>query len=55
MQDRKQRTARAIANLLKNSYEKLNIPVVVVPKMSIQERLDFVLIIYNNNSNGIIL
>jgi len=32
-----------LQNLLKNSYEKLNIPVVVVPKMSIQERLDFVL------------
>lgn len=32
-----------IQNLLKDSYEKLNIPVVVVPKMTVEQRLDFVL------------
>ena len=32
-----------LQKLLKNSYEKLDIPVLVVPKMPVQERLDFVL------------
>ncbi len=32
-----------IQKLLRESYEKLNIPLVVVPKMPIRERLDFVL------------
>lgn len=32
-----------IQKLLKESYEKLNIPLVVVPKMPIQDRLNFVL------------
>lgn len=32
-----------LQKLLKDSYEKINIPVVVVPKMPVQDRLNFVL------------